>query len=371
MPPRILVLGGYGAFGARAVERLARTQDVSLIVAGRNPEAGEAFARDIAARFSLDCRFARLDAQTLEPADLEALAPAVVINASGPFQAQDYRVARGCISAGAHYIDLSDSSAFTDGISALDAGARAAGVLVTSGASSVPSLSSAVVDHYLQRFSHLRTITTVISPGNSFDPGLATARSILGTLGQPIPGFASGRPTTRLGWQGLARHDMPGLGRRWICDCDAPDIALFPKRYPGLESVRVCAALEVAAFHVSLWAASGLARAGLLPRPERLAAPMLAVKRRLHGLGSDRGGMTVRLEGTADDGHPLTIVWSLVARDGAGPNIPAIPSTIIARRLVSGALQARGAQPAVGLFSLEDFREAVSDLPITDAEQSR
>ncbi|RTL69369.1 MAG: saccharopine dehydrogenase [Hyphomicrobiales bacterium] len=371
MPPRVLVLGGYGAFGARAVERLARGRDMSIIVAGRNPEIGEAFAKDIAASFGIDCRFARLDAQALEAADLEVFAPAVVINASGPYQTQDYRLAQACVRAGAHYIDLSDSSAFTEGISALDAEARAAGVLMTSGASSVPSLSSAVVDHYLERFSHLRAVTTVISPGNSFDPGLATARSILGTLGKPIPGFENGHPAPRLGWQGLARQHMPGLGTRWISDCDAPDIALFPKRYAGLESVRVCAALEVGIFHLALWAASGLARIGLLPRPEVLAAPMLAMKRHMHGLGSDRGGMTVTLEGTGHSGHPLAIVWSLVAGAGHGPNIPAIPATIIARKLVSGALLSRGAQPAVGLFALEDFREAVSDLSITDAEHAR
>lgn len=371
MPPRVLILGGYGAFGARAVERLARTRDLSLVVAGRNSEKGETFARDIATHFGIDCRFARLDAQDLIPADLQAQGCAVVINASGPYQGQDYRLARACVRAGVHYIDLSDSSAFTEGISALDAKARDAGVLVTSGASSVPSLSSAVVDHFLERFSRLRAITTVISPGNSFDPGLATARSILGTLGQPIPGFKDGRPAPRIGWQGLARQDMPGVGTRWISDCDAPDIALFPKRYPGLESVRVCSALEVGTFHLALWAVSGLARVGLFPRPERLAGPMLAMKRHMRWLGSDRGGMTVTLEGQGRNGHPLAIVWSLVASNGAGPNIPAIPATIIARQLVSGDLKVRGAQPALGLFSLDDFRSAVSDLSITDAEHGR
>ena len=369
MQPRVLVLGGYGAFGARAVERLARTGCIALVVAGRNPEQGQTFCAGITRRFGASCSFVRLDAGTLQASDLAAIAPDVVINASGPYQGQDYRVARAALGASAHYVDLSDSSAFTTGLAALDSEARRAGKLAASGASSVPALSAAVVDHFLPRFSTLRSVTTFISPGNSFDPGLATARSILATIGRPIAGFSGGRQTQRLGWQGLARVTMPGLGARWIGDCDAPDLAIFPKRYPGLENVRVCAALEIGVFHLALWAASGLVRAGLVSRPESLASPLLGLKRRLHWLGSDRGGMSVTIEGTGPGGNPLAIVWSLLARDGHGPNIPAIPATIIADKLVAGTLHTRGAMPAVGLFSLQEFRDAVTDLAISDTER--
>ena len=59
-----------------------------------------------------------------------------------------YDVAKACIAWGCHYIDLADGREFVDGISALDALARENNVLVVSGASSVPCLTSALVDHW-------------------------------------------------------------------------------------------------------------------------------------------------------------------------------------------------------------------------------
>lgn len=366
MPPRVLVLGGYGAFGAHAAERLARSGGVELIIAGRSPDKARAFAEALTARHEVPATSATIDATGVTVHDLAPLRPAIVLNASGPYQAQDYAVARAAIAAGAHYIDLADARDFAVGIAALDAEARRAHVLVASGASSVPAVSAAVVDAYAPTFAAIRAITTVISPGNRFDPGLATTRSILGSIGKPFPALREGQPAQAHGWQGLQRQRMPGLGRRWIGDCDAPDLAIFPQRYPGLASVRVCAALEIDAFHLGLWMLSGLVRAGLMRHPQMLAAPLLALKQRLHALGSDRGGMTVTLEGTGTDGAPRRLLWSLVASKNHGPVVPATPAVIIARKLLHGSLAQRGAMPAVGLFTLAEFRAAVCDLCIRD-----
>ena len=53
----------------------------------------------------------------------------------GPYQGQDYRLARPASPRGVHYVDLADARAFVTGIAALDEAARRAGVLVVSGAS--------------------------------------------------------------------------------------------------------------------------------------------------------------------------------------------------------------------------------------------
>ena len=53
-------------------------------------------------------------------------------------------VPRACIAAGIHYLDLADARDFVGRIGALDAAARAAGVAIISGASSLPALSGAV-----------------------------------------------------------------------------------------------------------------------------------------------------------------------------------------------------------------------------------
>jgi hypothetical protein len=366
---RILVLGGYGAFGGLAAERLARVPGVEVLVAGRSEAKAQAVAARLAPSAGARVQGLRLDAGEVSAPALGAILgprrPAVLINATGPYQAQDYRVARACIAAGVHYLDLADARAFVTGIAALDAEARRAGVLATSGASTVPAVSAAAIDAHATQFGRLDAVDTTISPANSFDPGIATTRSILGTLGRPLgaPGKAAGGNLR--GWQGLRRRTLPGLGGRWESLCDAPDLDLFPARYPGLESVRVYAALEVGTFHLGLWGLSWLVRAGLIRNPARLAAPLVGVKRRLGFLGSDRGGMAVTMIGRDPGGRPKQLTWSLVAGSGHGPYIPATPSVLLAKRLIAGTLSLRGAMPCVGLFTLAEFLAEIADLDIT------
>ncbi len=362
---RVVVLGGNGAFGARVCERLARESGLELIVAGRSAERAGQLAHGLAAKARAKVAAASMDAGSIMAAELRGQGLTLLINASGPFQAQDYRVARACIDAGVHYVDLGDARGFVTGIGALDADARRAGVLVASGASTVPALSAAVLDELTSQFATLTAVRIAISPGNRFDPGLATTQSILGSLGRPFPAGPAREAGVVYGWQQLRRRRLPGLGMRWLGACDTPDRELFPERYQGLGRVDVFAALEVGPMHLGLWGLSWLVRAGLVRNPAGLAAPLLAAKRALKFLGSDVGGMAVALEGGDRQGRPKRVEWSLVARSGHGPYIPAMPAVILARRLVAGTLSARGAMPCVGLFTLADFMAEIADLDIT------
>src|SRR5262249_23092768 len=108
-----------------------------------------------------------------------------VIHTAGPFQGQRYDVAQAAIDAGCHYIDLADGRMFVSGIRSLDARARDHRISVISGASSVPALSSAVIDRYLPTFEHLETVRVGISSGGRV-PGLATVRGVFSCAGRPI-----------------------------------------------------------------------------------------------------------------------------------------------------------------------------------------
>ena len=110
--PRILIVGGYGAFGSRAAERLAREADLDIIVAGRSLVRAQAAIAALAPTSKAALSAAAIDAMAPDLASLRPLAPTIVINASGPFQTQDYRLARAAIDVGAHYIDLADASNF-------------------------------------------------------------------------------------------------------------------------------------------------------------------------------------------------------------------------------------------------------------------
>ena len=117
--------------------------------------------------------------------------------------------------------------------------------------------------------------------------------------------------------------------------------------------------------HVALWGLSWLARAGLLKHPERLARPLLTVKRALSAFGSDRGGMSVTVHGRGHDQKNHEKRWVLDARDGDGPYVPALASVVLTKALVSNDLQKRGAMPCFNLFSYEAFQHETEDLAIT------
>ncbi|MGH1419339.1 MAG: saccharopine dehydrogenase family protein [Hyphomicrobiaceae bacterium] len=366
---KIVIVGGYGAFGRRLVTRLCKNPALEIVIAGRHISKAETLATEFNNPTLFPIRKAKItaaeiDAEHSAPNAFRQLGADVVVNASGPFQAQDYTLAKVAIRDGCHIIDLADAREFVTGIGALDQEATAKGVCVLSGASTVPALSAAVVQHYRSQFAHLKTIKVAISPGNHFHPGIATTASILGYVGHPIKTRRHGRTVNEFGWQGLAREDMPGLGKRWMGYVDVPDLDLFPQANPDLETVEVKAGLEVGLFHIGLWTLSWLVRAGLVTSLAGLASPLLKVKQALSWLGSDAGGMTVVLRGLDHDGNPHGVNWTLAAYSGDGPNIPTLAAQIFIEQLAGGKRFDAGARPCMGVFSLKAFEHAVRDLDI-------
>lgn len=361
---RIVIVGGYGAFGWRAARLLSNDPSLELILAGRDPARATDAAAELRQTARAKAEGAALDALAASPHDLAALEPSIVINASGPFQRGTYALAEACIAAGCHYIDLADARGFVAGIPTLDTLARNAGVLVVSGASSVPGLSSAVVRRYAPGFSSLTSLDIGISPGNSFDPGVGTVESVLGGVGAPLAMKLDGGWRRVHGWQGLRLQNFGEAGRRFVGYVDVPDLDLFPHHYPALETIRFQAGLEVSLFHLGLWGGSWLVRLGLLQKPERFASRLLAAKKRLSFLGSNKGGMYVVMEGLDHAEQPKRLTWRLTARSGDGPYVPALASVALARRLANGAEARRGAMACFGLVTLDEFKQECAGLDI-------
>ena len=355
---KVLVLGGYGHFGSVIARKLAGDAAFEVVVAGRNAERADRFAGEIGATGAcLDTDapgFAR---------DLERNAPGLVISTAGPFQGQGYRVALAAIDAHAHYVDIADGREFVCGIVALDTRAREKGVLVASGASSVPALSSAVVDRLAPEFAAMREIEVGISSSER-TPGIATVRAILGNCGRPIPQWRGGAWARTHGWQALRRHEFRGARMaRWLCDCDVPDISLFPARYPSVSSVRFGAGVELSIAHLGLWMLSGLRRLGLAPDLRPFALPLMRAAGALRFMGSGRSAMFVRVRGTDRDGREVTRDWELVAEGNDGMNVPCMAAVALARKL-AGGLAATGAMPCVGLVSLEEYMAELAGLKV-------
>ncbi len=292
-------------------------------------------------------------------ARVRALRADAVIHTCGPFQGQDYHVARACVEAGAHYIDLADGRAFVAGITELDAAARERSVLVASGASTLPALSSAVIDEHAGHFPRLDAIDISIAPGQQTPRGVATLEAVLSYCGKPFEAWEQGCWQTVYGWQDLHRFRYPELGARWLARCDVPDLQLFPERYAGVRRVRFDAGLELKMAQAALWLLAGAVRMGWITNASRCARFMQQWGARFDWLGSDNGGMHVGLCGADSAGRPARIDWHLLARRGHGPEIPCLPAIVLARKLAAGTLDARGAMPCMGLMRLSEFADAV------------
>ncbi len=356
MPNDVLILGGYGNFGKRIATALTR-HGVPVTIAGRSMVKAQALAATLPGARAVD-----IDIGDNFAIALKREQPAVVVHTCGPFQGAGYEVARACIAAGVAYIDLADGRDFVTGFRGLDAQARAAGVTAITGASTVPGLSSAVLEHFRPQFAKLDSMDFGIAPGQKAERGLATTRGILTYVGKPLrPCAAHPHP---YGWQDLRRIDVPGMGRRWLANCDIPDLDLLPEAY-GLRDIRFGAGLELGFMHIGLWALSWLVRAGLPLNLPALAQPLLSISNVFDRFGSDIGGMHVRLGGQGLDGAPKTVTWSIVAGSGDGPQIPCVPAILLAKRLYEKDPGiAAGAFPCVGLITLEDYLAELSRFDI-------
>lgn len=347
----IVVLGGYGNFGRRIVAALVREPDCRVFVCGRNIELAMQVARQEgggAEPLSLDCHAPDFSSE------LRRIGATLVVHTAGPFQRQSYAVPLACIAAGAHYIDLADGREFVCGIKALDAEARANDVLIVSGASSLPALSSAVVDRLRSKLSTIDSIDHGITSGAK-PPGQATMTGVLDYAGKPLRQWREGEWRRVFGWQGLTRRRYPQpVNARWIANCDVPDLDLFPQRYP-VRTVQFRAGVGPAGSMVGLWLASWLVRAGLL---RTLAAYVPTLHRAACGyekFGSKCSAMHVTVRGLDHNGRSASHTWSLVAEHDHGPFIPCFPAIALARKILRNEIAARGAMPCMGLLTLEEI----------------
>ncbi|MGC3984421.1 MAG: saccharopine dehydrogenase NADP-binding domain-containing protein [Pseudorhodoferax sp.] len=363
---RVLVLGGYGFFGRRLVQRLNQFAGLELIVAGRSRVRGQALVDALASDAVSKASAMQIDVGDAEFSNtLKALRPAAVVHTCGPFQGQAYRVAQACIAAGAHYIDLADGREFVCGIAALDSAARAAGVAVISGASSVPALSGAAADQLAQGMDAVSLIDIGISPGNRTERGLSTVQAILSYCGRPLPSAGS----QRFGWVGRWRHAYPApVGQRLLSPCDVPDLTLLPPRHPGRPDVRFGAGLELPLLHWGMNGMAALARWGWVRDWSRHARALKRMADCFRTLGSDAGAMHVRVTGRSADGNTQSRLWTLLASDGDGPFVPTLAAAALVRRLQSGNAELTGAKPCIGLLSLDDFARECAGLRIRMGE---
>ena len=372
------MLGGYGGFGARITRRLVE-QGHEVLVAGRSLERAQALCEALreALKQTLADQARRGPAPQALAVDRTALGPtlatwrpALLVDASGPFQTMDHGVPAACIAAGIGYCDIADSRGFVTSIRELDALARAAGVTVISGASSVPALSGAVVRTLADGLEQVRAVEIAISASQQATGGPAVTAAILGQVGLPF-GLRRGRREDKVrGWSELRtlRFEVPGrppLTDRLVALLDVPDLALLPGRLPGRPAVSFRAGAGSGLQNRALALAGLLVRAGWLPGLSRCAPVLTRLQHVMRRTRDDRSAMIVRVFGDRG-GVAIERRWTLIAEQGHGPEIPTLAAPLLVAKMLGGT-EPPGARDAGTSLTLPDFEASFAHLALHHA----
>lgn len=360
---RILVIGGYGGFGARLSRRLL-VAGHEVLVAGRSAAKAAALCEGLK----------RAEPVVADRAQgiglvLARERPDLVIDAAGPFQASGYTVPEACVAMKVPYLDLADGRAFVTGIGALDKAAKAAGVAVVSGASSVPALSGAVVRELAAGLERVDAVQIAISASNRAVAGPAVAKAILSYVGLPIRLWRARRWEEARGWQELRRERFETLRtlplRRWTALAEVPDLDLVPAMLPGRPATSFRAGTELGFQVLALWLLSWPVRWGWVKSLLPFAGPLLAMQRATGWLGGARSAMQVDLQSPE-----MARRWTLIADHGCGPEIPVLAAALLAEEILAARV-APGARDAGGLLSLAQFEPLFAKMAVTHETKER
>lgn len=355
---RILVIGATGVFGSRLAERLVKEAGVGLVLAAR----GEPALLTLAGRLGGKPAMRLLDRNRVAASDLAGID--LVIDAAGPFQGSGTHVIEAAIAAGVDYLDLADGRAFVGGIGRFDRAAKAVGVSVLTGASTIPAMSHAVLDRLTLGWSGTEAIRLGIFPGNRAPRGRAVVEAILSYAGKPVRVFQGGGWRDQPGWGHTHRWYMPDRSWRWASVCDTPDQDLLVERYQPARSAEFYAGIELSVLHLGLAALSLPVRWGLARSLVPAAGVLLWIARRFLPLGSDTGFMDVQASGKDPGGRTVDARWTLRAEGNRGPYVPVLAAAALVRRYRDGPRPEPGARACAGLLLLEEFDRDLRDLGI-------
>ncbi|RON69700.1 saccharopine dehydrogenase family protein [Pseudomonas fluorescens] len=360
MPFRVMVVGGYGNFGSIVCRHLSVMPGVELLLSGRDPGKLQRKLDELNSQSGAIAEGWCGDAMGTEfSAALRLLNIRLVVHTGGPFQGQSYAVAENCIAAGVNYCDLADCRTFVNAVGVLDARAKEAGVAILSGCSSVPTLSSALIDEQRHRFSRIDSIEHGISSSAKM-PGLSTIEGVLAYAGKPIRQLKNGKVHEVPGWQDLTLRKMPSLGTRLLSNVDVPDMDIFAARY-GAHTLRFKAGAGLKLGGVANALLAQAVKIGLVRDHVRWAARLHRLGTRFERFGDGKSAMYIDVQGLGLDGNPLSMTVQLTALDDKGPEIPSCAAVALAAKMAGGYVPAPGARPCVGEISVDEYMAAIND----------
>lgn len=258
---KVIIFGGYGTFGTLVARELA-ARGAQLTIAGRDRSRAEALAR------SLGSQHTGVAANLSDAGSCRTAIAGhdVAVNCAGPFQDFDATLLEACLDARCHYADIADDRDYCVTVRGFDDAFKHCRRAAVYGCSSLPAISGALgLRLRTERPDVPERARVTLFIGNNNPKGSAAIRSLVGSLGKPIPA-----PQGVLHcFRGREVVPLPlPFGRRAAYDANSPEYDLFPELL-GVRAVTVKVVFEL---RVSNWLFATLARLGRNygPRTARL-----------------------------------------------------------------------------------------------------
>jgi lysine 6-dehydrogenase len=234
----VIVLGGAGDMGSRAVEDLAISEGVRRVtIADRNVSA----AREIAARMA--DQGAEIDVRQMDANNHHELVEAmrgydVAASALGPFHLFETKLVRAAIEAGVDYASICDEwEAAGAVIDQFDEKAREKGVTVITGLGASPGMSNVGVRYHTQQLDKMRRVDVYVYQPLNAGGGEAVVRHMLYIISGQVVAWRQGKRVMLPACSEERVVEFPRFGHIKVWNMGHSEPETIPRFIPSIEEV--------------------------------------------------------------------------------------------------------------------------------------
>jgi lysine 6-dehydrogenase len=234
----IIVLGGAGDMGSRAVEDLAASEGVRRVtIADRNVDA----ARRIASR--LGGYPAEVDAIQVDANDHGALVEIlrgydVAASALGPFHLFEAKLVRAAVDAGVDYASVCDEWEPAGAvIDQFDGPARERGVTILTGLGTSPGVSNVGIRYYAEQLDTVRRADVYVYQPLDAGGGEAVVRHMLHIISGQVVAWRGGQQVMVPACSEEHVVEFPRFGPITVWNMGHSEPETVPRFLPGIEEV--------------------------------------------------------------------------------------------------------------------------------------
>ncbi len=235
---RVVVFGGAGDVGSRAVEDLTQSDDVELVtIADSNEEAAKALARRVGnARNQV--RVVPVDARVHDDLVAAMKGHDVAASALGPFFMFEAPLVRAAIEAGVDYASVCDDwSAAEKVLDDFDEAAKASGRTILTGLGASPGITNVGVRYFANRLDRVRRVDVSVYQPLNAGGGEAVFRHMLFIMSGEVAVWRDGRAMRVPACSEERTVEFPRFGPLKVWNMGHAEPVTVPRFFPDIEAV--------------------------------------------------------------------------------------------------------------------------------------